>query len=173
MTTILFLGDSLVADHDWRTRMSSFKVMNFGVPGATTGDLLVSLPTIKTRAPQADVILVMIGTNDLLIGNDDYLLLLKKILIQLNHDYPVSEILVNSLLPMTLPHLPHDTVASLNSHIEALSMRTGCCFLDIHRRFVNDDHQLFQDDGVHLTDAGYVIWTRALMEHIAFLIEND
>ncbi len=173
MTTIFFLGDSLVADHDWQTRMSSFKVVNFGVPGATAGDLLASLPTIKSRAPHADVIVVMIGTNDLLLGNDDYLLLLKKLLIQLNHDYPASEILVNSLLPMTLPHLPDDTVASLNSQIEALTMRTGCCFLDIHRRFVVDDQQLFQDDGVHLTDAGYVIWTRALMEHIAFLIEND
>jgi lysophospholipase L1-like esterase len=173
MTTILLLGDSLVADHDWQTRMSSFKVINVGVPGATAGDLLEYLPSIKTRAPHADVNLVMNGTNDLLIGKDDYLPLLKKILIQLNHDYPASEILVNSLLPMTLPYLPHDTVASLNSHIEALSMRTGCCFLDIHQRFVNDDQQLFQDDGVHLTDAGYVIWTRALMEHIAFLIEND
>jgi lysophospholipase L1-like esterase len=173
MTTILLLGDSLVADHNWQTRMSSFKVMNFGVPGATAGDLLASLPAIKTRASHADVILVMIGTNDLLMGNDDYLLLLKKILIQLNHDYPASEIVVNSLLPMTLPHLPQDTVTTLNSHIEALTMRTGCCFLDIHRRFVVDDQQLFQDDGVHLTDAGYVIWTRALMEHIAFLVEND
>jgi lysophospholipase L1-like esterase len=173
MTTILFLGDSLVADHNWQSRMSSFKVMNFGVPGATAGDLLASLPTIKTRAAHADVIVVMIGTNDLLIGNNEYLPQLKKILIQLSHDYPASEILVNSLLPMALPHLPDNSVSSLNSHIEAITMRTGCCFLDIHRRFVNGDKQLFQEDGVHLTDAGYAIWTRSLMEHIAFLIEND
>lgn len=173
MTTILLLGDSLVAEHDWQTRMSSFKVINFGVPGATAGDLLASLPAIRTRAPQAEVILVMIGTNDLLIGDDRFLLLLKKILIQLTHDYPASEILVNSLLPMSLPHLPQDAVVSLNSQVEALAMRTGCCYLDIHRRFVGDPRQLFQDDGVHLTEAGYGIWTRALMEHIAFLIEND
>ena len=115
----------------------------------------------------------MIGTNDLLIGNDDFLSQLKNILIQLSHDYPMAEILVNGLLPMDLPNLPYNSVSSLNTHIEAITMRTGCCFLDIHRRFVGSDKQLFQEDGVHITAAAYAIWERALMEHIAFLVEND
>jgi lysophospholipase L1-like esterase len=115
----------------------------------------------------------MIGTNDLLAGNDDFLNTLKMILIQLSHDYPTAEILVNSLFPMALPHLPANSVASLNCHIEALTMRTGCCFLDTHRRFVDSKKELFQEDGVHITAAAYSIWARALLEHIAFLIEND
>jgi len=32
---------------------------------------------------------------------------------------------------------------------------------------------IFQEDGVHLTAAAYEIWTRALLEHIAFLVEDD
>ena len=173
MTKILILGDSLVADHDWQARMPSFKVENLGVPGATAADLLASLPASKSRAADAEVIVVMIGTNDLLIGNDNFLSQLKNILIQLSHDYPTAEILVNGLLPMDLPHLPDNSVSSLNTHIEAITMRTGCCFLDIHRRFVGSDKQLFQEDGVHITAAGYAIWERALLEHIAFLVEND
>ncbi len=173
MTKILILGDSLVADHDWQARMPSFKVENLGVPGATAIDLCASLPAIKTQAATAEVIVVMIGTNDLLIGNDDFLSQLKNILIQLSHDYPMAEILVNGLLPMDLPNLPHNSVTSLNTHIEAITMRTGCCFLDIHRRFVGSDKQLFQEDGVHITPAAYAIWERALLEHIAFLVEND
>lgn len=173
MTKILILGDSLVADHDWQARMPSFKVENLGVPGATSTDLLASLPAVKARATGAEVIIVMIGTNDILVGNDDFLMQLKKILIELSHDNPTAEILVTSLLPMELPHLPYNTVASLNSHIEALTMRTGCCFLDLHRRFIASDKQLFQEDGVHITAAAYAIWERSLMEHIAFLIEND
>ena len=173
MTKILFLGDSLVADNDWQARMPFFKVDNLGVPGATATDLLASLPAIKTRATGADVIILMIGTNDLLGGNDDYLTQLKDILIQLSHDHPTAEILVNSLLPMDLPHLPDNAVSSLNTHIEAMTMRTGCCFLDMHKRFVNSEKQLFQEDGVHLTAAAYAIWERSLLEHIAFLVEND
>jgi len=173
MTKILILGDSLVADHDWQARMPAFNVKNFGVPGATAADLYASLSAIKSRVATAEVIVVMIGTNDLLIGNDDFLSQLKNILIQLSHDYPMAEILVNGLLPMDLPNLPYNSVSSLNTHIEAITMRTGCCFLDIHRRFVGSDKQLFQEDGVHITAAAYAIWERALMEHIAFLVEND
>ncbi|MFH0780671.1 MAG: GDSL-type esterase/lipase family protein [Pseudomonadota bacterium] len=173
MTKILFLGDSLVADHDWQARMPSFKVENFGAPGATAADLLASLPPLKTEATGADVIVVMIGTNDLLNGNDDFLMQLKTILVELSHDHPTAEILVTSLLPMNLTHLPSNTVSSLNTHIEALTMRTGCCYLDLHRRFTGSDKQLFQEDGVHITAAAYAIWERALMEHIAFLVEND
>ncbi|KJS02377.1 MAG: hypothetical protein VR65_05535 [Desulfobulbaceae bacterium BRH_c16a] len=173
MNHILLLGDSLVADYDWQSHMSSFKVQNFGVPGAMTANLLASLPEIKALVEYADVIMIMIGTNDLLSGNDDFLQTLKTVLIQLSHDYPSAEILVNSLFPMDLPHLPSNSVASLNCHIEALTMRTGCCFLNTHRRFVYSDKQLFQEDGVHITAAAYSIWTRALLEHIAFLIEND
>jgi lysophospholipase L1-like esterase len=173
MTKILILGDSLVADHDWQARMPSFKVENLGVPGATASDLLASLPNIQTRAAGAEVIIVMIGTNDLLSSNDDFLVQLKNILITLSHDYPAAEILVNSLFPMELPSLPQNSVSSLNTHMEAITMRTGCCFLDVHKRFSGSDKQLFQEDGVHLTDAAYAVWERALLEHIAFLVEND
>ncbi len=173
MNQIILLGDSLVADYDWQSHMTTFKVHNFGVPGAMTADLLASLPQIKARAESADIIMIMIGTNDLLNGNDDFPHTLKKILVQLSHDYPTAEILVNSLFPMHLPHLPDNSVASLNSHIEAITMQTGCCFLDTHRRFAGSDKQLFQEDGVHITAAAYSIWNRALLEHIAFLLEND
>jgi lysophospholipase L1-like esterase len=173
MYQIILLGDSLIADYDWQAHMSSYKVHNFGVPGAMTDDLLASLPEIKSRVEAADVILVMIGTNDLLNGNDDFLLTLKKILVRLSHDYPTTEILVTSLFPMNLPHLPANSVASLNCHIEAITMRTGCCFLDAHRRFLGSDKQLFKEDGVHITAAAYSLWTRALLEHLAFLIDND
>jgi lysophospholipase L1-like esterase len=173
MTKILILGDSLVADHDWQARMPSFKVENLGVPGATASDLLALLPNIQTRAAGAEVIIVMIGTNDLLGSNDDFLVQLKNILITLSHDYPAAEILVNSLFPMELPNLPQNSVSSLNTHMEAITMRTGCCFLDVHKRFSGSDKQLFQEDGVHLTDAAYAVWERALLEHIAFLVEND
>ena len=173
MIKILILGDSLVADHDWQARMPFFKVDNLGVPGATATDLLASLPEIKTWAASSEVIVVMIGTNDLLSGNDDFLSQLKNILIQLSHDCPTAEILVNSLLPMDLPHLPYNSVSSLNTHIEAITMRTGCCFLNIHKRLVGSDEQLFQEDGVHITAAAYAIWERALLEHIAFLVESD
>lgn len=173
MTTILLLGDSLVADFDWQTSMPHYKVHNFGVPGDMASDLLTALPEIKKQVSYAEIIMIMIGTNDLLTGNYDFLHTMKKILVQLVQIYPSSEILVSSLFPMELPHLPENTISSLNTHIEALTMRTGCCFLDTHNRLSAAAEDIFQDDGVHITRTAYEIWRRMLTEHVAFLLEDD
>lgn len=173
MTQILLLGDSLVADHNWQARMPRYQVHNFGIPGEMTSNLLASIPEIREQQQQPDVLLVMIGTNDILTGNFEFIHNLKKIIILLSKSYPAAELLISSLLPMQLPHLPYNTISSLNSHIEALTMQTGSCFLDIHKRFSQSDKIIFQDDGVHITDQAYELWTRTLLEHIAFLIEDD
>ncbi len=173
MTHILFLGDSLIADHDWQSRMPSYKIHNLGVPGAITSDVFESLTDVKAEVEHTDVIMLMIGTNDLLIGDFDFLHVLKKILVQLNILYPLAEIIVGSLFPMDLSHLPFNTIPSLNSHIEAITMQTGSCFLDVYKRFDNSDKEIFRDDGMHVTPAAYEIWTRSLLEYIAFLIESD
>lgn len=173
MIQVLLLGDSLVADHDWQSRMPSYKVHRFGYPGEITIGLLGALPGIKRRVNSADIVMVMVGTNDLLSGNHDFIEPLKEISIQVNRNYPTAEVLFCSLLPMPLPHLPDNTITGLNDRIRAMTMQTGGCYLDTHQRFISSDKQIFQQDGVHLTEAAYEIWTRTLLEHIAFLIEDD
>jgi len=74
---------------------------------------------------------------------------------------------------MKLPYITAYTIDNLNSHVEAFTMQTGCCFLDTHRRLSESEKPVFQADGVHITAAGYEIWARAILEHIAFLVEND
>lgn len=173
MTEILLLGDSLIADNDWQARMPSYKVTNLGVPGARTSDLYVALPAIKEQVGHADIITIMVGTNDLLAGNFAFINTLKKIFVRLNKDFPTAEIIVSSLFPMELPDEPDYTIPNLNSHIEAFTMQTGSCFLDTHSRFINSNQPIFQEDGVHITKEAYELWARALLEHIAFLLEND
>lgn len=174
MYKILLLGDSLVADYDWQSHLSVYQVYNYGVPGATSADLLASLPGIKEKLDSVDVIMVMIGTNDLLSGREEEIETnLRAALIRLRHDFPGAEVVVNSILPMDLPHLPADSVPDLNSRMEELSKQTGCCFLNTYRRFVDSRKQLFQEDGVHLTPAAYSLWARGFLEHLAFLIDND
>lgn len=173
MTEILLIGDSLVADNDWQERMPSYKVYRFGYPGEVTTGLFRSLPSIKKRVEYADIVMVMIGTNDLLLGYHAFIDTLKELAVQLNRNYPAAEVLFSSLCPMYLPHLPENTIEDLNKKIEVMTMQTGGCYLDIYQRFVNSDRHIFQSDGVHLTEEAYEIWTRTLLEHIAFLIEND
>ena len=173
MAQILLIGDSLVADHDWQPRMVGYQVINCGIPGLVTTDLLTSLPAIKKKVEHADVILVMIGTNDLLSGNYDIIDTIKEIIVQIHKLYPTAELVFNSLLPIEYPGLPDQMVNSLNVQIEALTVQTGSCFLNTHSRFLDSDKELFQADGVHLTETAYEIWSRSLLEYIAFLVEDD
>ncbi len=173
MTQVLLLGDSHIAYFYWQSRMPSYKVTNLGVPESTADDLLASLPDIKKQVAYADVIMIMVGTNDVLTGNFEFINTLKKIIVQLTHDFPTAEVLVSSLFPMELPNLPDGKITNLNSHIEAFAMQTGCCFLDTHHRLSNTDQPVFLEDGINITEEAYEVWARALLEHIAFLIEND
>lgn len=173
MTQVLLIGDSLIEGFDWQNRLDRCHVANLGVPGVMTSDVYASLDETKRVYPHADIIMVMVGTNDILTGNYDFIHTLKKICVQLLHDYPASDVLVTSIFPIELPHLPYNTILSLNRHIEALTMKTGCCYLDIHSRFENSEKPIFEEDGVHITSDAYEIWCRSLLEHIAFLIEDD
>jgi len=173
MTHILLLGDSLIADHDWQSRMPGYLVSNYGVPGMVTSELLESLAEVKQNTETVDVILVMIGTNDLLSGDFDFINKLKEIIVEINRNYPTAELIINSLFQIELPHLPYKVVDSLNCQIEAITTQTGSCFLDTHRRLKNYDAEIFQDDGVHITDEAYELWSRSLLEYISFLIDED
>jgi len=170
MTNIILIGDSLIADNDWQSRMSLHNVQNFGVPGATTTDVLNMLPGIKNRTEKVDIIMVMVGTNDLLSDNYYFIQTLKQIIIKLRKNHPLAEIIVSSLFPM---NLPHNTIPSFNTHIETLTIQTGSCYLNTHDKFLNSKVEIFQGDGVHITANAYEIWARTLLEHIAFLIEDD
>ncbi len=172
MTTLLLLGDSLPAGFDWQRRIPGQQVINLAVPGSMTGDLLTTLPEISKRISAPDTIMVMVGTNDLLCGQPDLLDNYKRILVRLHHDYPAAEIVASSLFPLRQPPFT-EQVPALNQRIEALTRQTGSCFLDIYQRLATSEAEIFQADGVHITAAAYEIWARALLEHIAFLLEDD
>ena len=173
MTQVLLLGDSHIAYFYWQSRMPTYKVANLGVPESTAADLLASLPNVKQQVAHADVIMIMVGTHDVLSGNFEFINTLKEIIVQITHDYPTAEVLVSSLFPMKLPNLPDYTIAKLNSNIEAFAMQTGCCFLDTYHRLRKANQPVFLEDGISITEAAYEVWARTLLEHIAFLIEND
>ncbi|MGB5230095.1 MAG: GDSL-type esterase/lipase family protein [Desulfoprunum sp.] len=171
--SFLFLGDSLVADNNWQSRIPYCKVLNYGVPGATVDDLLAALPDLSIRVDSPAAILIMIGTNDALDGQFDFVDGLRRIVIQLSREFPTAEIIVTSLLPMRLSFPGMAKIARINEGIKTMTMQTGSCYLDVCTKFTQSDADLFQADGVHLTPKAYEIWTRTLLEHVAFLIEND
>ena len=170
--TFLFLGDSLIADFNWQERMHHFNILNYGLPGETTQGLLSRIPSITDKIDKPELILLMIGTNNLIIEDYSFLDTLQKIIVQLTTRYPTTEVITNSLLPCQLPWLDMETLERLNKQIEPMTQQTGSCYLDMFSKFKpNSDY--FQRDGVHLTPKAYDLWSKCILEFVSFLIEDD
>lgn len=168
-----FIGDSLVADFDWQSRIPFFNVINYGIPGEVAQDLLERLPTIIDELKDPQVILLTIGTNNILNEDYDFVGTLNSIITDLSNAYPETEIIVNSLFPINIPSASQEDIVRINGEIDELSRATGSVYLNMYDRFANSNTQLFQEDGVHLNKKAYHLWSRNIMEFIAFLIEDD
>lgn len=170
-SNFLFLGDSLIADFDWQARMQHFKVLNYGMPGETAQGLRRRVPSVTEGIKKPELILVMIGTNNLIIEDYNFLEHLRQITILLTSAYPTAEVITNSLLPCQLPWLSLDKLQQINKSIEAMTRLTGSCYLDMFSKFKpNSDY--FQSDGIHLTPKAYDLWSKSILEFVAFLIED-
>ena len=169
---LLFLGDSLLADFNWQERITHFTVINLSIPGETAQGLLNRLPTIQEQVTDPHIILIMTGTNNLLMEDYNFSRTIRKIVVYLSRCYPAADIIINSLVPIQIPWLNKKEIKRVNSTMEALSLKSGCCFLDMYAKF-STRNGLFQADGIHFTETGYNLWARSILEYIAFLLEDD
>jgi lysophospholipase L1-like esterase len=170
--TFLFLGDSLIADFDWQARMNHFNILNYGLAGETTQGLLNRIPSITEKVDSPELILLMIGTNNLIIEDYSFLDTLREIIVKLTTTYPNTEVITNSLLPCQLPWLSTEALERLNNQIEPMTQQTGSCYLDMFEK-IKPNSEFFQNDGVHLTPRAYDIWSKCILEFVSFLIEDD
>ena len=163
---ILFLGHSLVEYFDWQRRFPGHRVRNFGVAGETTGGLLARVDGIAADCPGADAVLVMTGTNDVLMEDPSftevYLLLAEK----LRESYPGVRIVLHAILPANPEWVRPAVIRGANREIEQIARVTGTEFFDLTGRFLDDRGgvrlELLLEDGVHLSDEGYRAWSDAL-----------
>ncbi|MBU0665200.1 MAG: hypothetical protein KJ990_11735 [Proteobacteria bacterium] len=169
---LLFLGDSLLADFNWQERITHFEVLNLSVFGETAQGLLNRLPSIQEQVIDPHIILIMTGTNNLLMEDYNFTDTIRQIVVSLSHCYPTAEVIINSLIPLQIPWLDRDEMKRINSAMEALSLQSGCCFLNMYEKF-SIGTGLFQADGIHFTEKGYNLWARSILEYIAFLLEDD
>lgn len=173
MIHILFIGDSIIADFNWSGRFPNFTTQEIGIPGATVNNILELVPSLELDK-EPDIVMLMIGTNNLYQEDYNFIGELKTLVQQLHQKCPQAEVLLTNILPMKLDHLSPETIIMVNENINELAITTGCCLLDMHKQFSScPTETIFLPDNIHLTEAAYELWSKNLLEHIAFLIEND
>lgn len=162
--TLCFLGDSLIEYYDWQARFPGAAVCNLGVAGETAPELLARLSSLGATMVKADGVILMTGTNDLLMGVD-FLSAYARIIGRLQKTLPTAVLLVNSIMPMSLPWLAPNLIALTNARLEELALRHKIGYLD-GCRFLPSSAPLFLDDGVHLSQHGYALWSAAIEKHL-------
>jgi lysophospholipase L1-like esterase len=167
---ILLLGDSLIEYFDWQQRFPDHKVGNFGNAGESVQGLLSRVMMIGESFADADMIFIMSGINNIAMGDDDFIGFYKVIIERLQSVYPEADIIANSLLPVNMEFIENDTVKKVNEALQQLAQETNIELLNIHDRFVDTKGRVIKEylleDGVHISNEGYNVWSRAVEEII-------
>lgn len=165
---ILFLGHSLVEYYDWQARFPRHAVHNLGVAGETAGGLLARLDTVAAAHPAADLILVMTGTNDVLMGDQSFPDVFRLLSKRIAETWPRTRTVIFGVLPAHPEWMDPATVRGINGELEKIAEEAGFGFCDLTGRFTDRAGgvrtELLLGDGVHLGEEGYRLWSGAVEE---------
>ena len=170
--TLLMLGDSLVEWGDWQELLPTIQVINRGIAGEHVEDLAARLNGEIRTAPGSDHILIMAGTNNLLMGNRFFPAIFKSMLPRLSSPCPDARITLNSIMPMSLPGFS-GIIAETNRELREIADQSDCLFLDMVPAYTEKclpiTRPCFMADGVHLSTLGYQVWAEEIRHHLESL----
>ncbi len=171
-TDVVMLGNSLTEQGEWRELLPGVDLKNRGIGGDMTALLHERLPTVLDLKPKK--LFLSIGVNDLLYHDIDYILTnYEKLLNDISRLSPSTKVYVQSLLPVNndvrVTGIKNPDILTVNQKLKELTQAKGLTFIDLHRRFVNDEGKLpeeFTFDGVHLKGEAYLLWRDQIKEYI-------
>ena len=173
---IVFLGDSITQGGLWQEWFAGAPVLNRGIDGETSADLLRRLDS-AVRAPRA--VFLLIGTNDLTSGASLQQITanVRAILAGIERRAPGAPVVVQSVMPRS-PRF-RDDLRLLNRAYRQLVDTSGenVAYLDLWPALADDDGDLraeFTEDRLHLNGPGYAAWVDVLRPRVdAFRTGRD
>ena len=169
---IVMLGNSITAECEWRELLENDSIVNRGVIGDGTADILARLDDVISVHPRK--IFLLIGVNDLLFLplskiSENY----EKIVSTIRRDTPKTDLYLESVLPIhnTLRQnsLKNEDIEVLNQNIFKLSKKYDATYINLHSRFKNKEESLQENlsiDGIHLNGDGYLLMKEILLPFV-------
>lgn len=169
---IVFIGDSLTEGWDkglWESRMAAAKAVNFGIGGEGPQHVLWRLEHGILDGPAPETVVLMIGINNYWwhFSAADTARGIETIVGRIRAQQPGARIVLMGLLPVYEAASPiRPWIGEINARLKKLHGGKRVEFYDFSAAFLDADGnqklQLYQEDHLHLSKAGYVVLTREL-----------
>lgn len=161
--SIVFMGNSITNMHEWWEAFGDPNVLNRGVSGAVSDEMLENLSYILAGKPRK--VFLMIGTNDLgtdglntaahVAGN------LRVALQRFAEESPTTEVFVQSILPSRR----RDAILQkeTNDSLKYICREFGVTYIDLRDELQSvTENNLRTLDGLHLSASGYKLWCQKI-----------
>ena len=172
----LFLGDSITDYYNLDEYYNGKPVVNSGICGNTTTDILNNMDGRVYKYNPSKVFL-LIGTNDLQKGKDNKEIVsnIEEIIKDIKRNRPSAKIYLESIYPVDEER--SSSQDRKNSDIKDINkkLKQYCCdndikYIDLYSKLVDKDGINLEDkyskDGLHLNSKGYEVVTSCLKKYI-------
>lgn len=164
----VFLGDSLTDYFDLDAAFADYSVVNSGIAGNTTENVLADLAN-RVSIYNPSQVFVWLGTNDLRDGKtpEQTLESLQTIIDQIQTERSMAKITLISLIPVNSQVDPYtvglrsnDQIQKVNQGLREIAKEEKLDYIDLYSSLKDDQGNLkaeYTVDGLHLSDAGYQV----------------
>ncbi len=173
----LFLGDSITDFYDLEKYFPDDPVVNSGVGGNTTDDILEDMQQRVYQYNPSKVFL-LIGTNDLQDGKtpDEIFENIKRIVEGIQENRPEAKIYLESIYPVNrnfensgAQDRHNEDIKEINKKIEEYCMEEDLTYIDLYSVLEDENGDLraeYTNEGLHLSEEGYDIVTETLKKYL-------
>lgn len=178
MKNIVFFGDSITEQYKLDKFFHEPYIINKGVGGDKTEDLLERIEKDVYQYNPSDVI-ILVGINDILhdINDDDILLNIETIVNDIKLNRPAANIFVESIYPINEKLINENkehkvynkNIKSINKEIKQMCLQNGITYINVFDSLTDEEgnlKKLYTKEGLHLTNLGYLRVTSVLQEYI-------
>ena len=187
---IVMLGDSIThfwggepvsgrrtGTNEWNRLFAGRRVVNLGYGWDRTENVLWRLTHGEFDDVSPEVVVVMIGTNNMGLNTPDEIAAgIEAICDELHRRSPKTRILLLGIFPRgAKPDATRAKVSEVNERIAKLDGKSGVTFLDIGGRFLEPDGSISKDvmyDFLHPSAKGYAIWAEAMEPTLKRLLDQ-
>ena len=177
----LFLGDSITDFYDLEKYFPDDPVVNSGINGDQTTDILEDMEERVYQYNPSKVFL-LIGTNDLQHERsiDEIVDNIKKIVEGIKENRPEAEIYIESIYPINntdAEKIDHDMVGrrtnedimTINEKLQQYCQENDVVYIDLYNELIDEDGNLKEEytkEGLHMSDEGYEAITEKLKQYM-------